>query len=226
MKKNVTIEKKIEFPTMIGEITAISLEHTLQFMDESSIEGDFLLTGRYKLTEASRLEEDFQYKIPTEITLIEKMDLTTSKLDISDFTYDIIEENTLLCHIELTIEGMELVQEESKSVEERECDGDFPSEKEIEIPILESYKEEPPKPETDIEEQKEEDEISENKNFFFNIEDDKDVYGTFVVYLVRQNESLNEIVEKYHTTVDEIEKYNDIKNITMGSKLIIPLIND
>ena len=64
MKKKISFEKKIEFPTMIGEVTTVSLDHNLKFIDESNVEGDLLLTGKYKLTEASRLEEDFKYNIP------------------------------------------------------------------------------------------------------------------------------------------------------------------
>ena len=89
MKKIVQFEKKIDFPTMIGEISAISLEHTLKFVDESNIEGEFIVSGKYKLTEASRLEEDFLYHIPVEIALMEKIDLNTSKVEVRDFTYDI-----------------------------------------------------------------------------------------------------------------------------------------
>ena len=75
MKKNISFEKTIEFPTMIGEISAISLEKELQFVDESTIEGYFLLTGKYKITEASRIDEDFNYKIPAEIHFTETLDL-------------------------------------------------------------------------------------------------------------------------------------------------------
>ena len=58
MKKIITLKKNIEFPSMIGEITAISLDHTLKFVDESNITGEFKVSGNYKLTEASRLEEN------------------------------------------------------------------------------------------------------------------------------------------------------------------------
>ena len=61
MKKIITLKKNIEFPSMIGEITAISLDHTLKFVDESNITGEFKVSGNYKLTEASRLEEKFDY---------------------------------------------------------------------------------------------------------------------------------------------------------------------
>ena len=216
MKKKVTFEKSIEFPTMIGEVTEISLDHRLKFIDESSVEGHLLLTGKYKMTEASRLEEDFNYEIPTEIALTEKLDLNTTNIEITDFYYEIENENTLVCHIELLVEGLELLDEEPKL--ERECDGDKIEEKEIEIPIIE-------------EEKKEEEIIVEDtgetiNSLFSNLDDENDKYGTFIVYMVRQNETINSIIEKYHTTIDELEKYNDLKEINIGTKLIIPIVNE
>ena len=128
MRKNVSFEKRIDFPTMVGEISAISLEEDLKFINESSIEGNLILSGKYKLTEASRLEEDFNYKLPIEISLTEKLDISTSKVEISNFTYKMMDENIMLCNIELLIEGLELLDES------RECDSDV---SEIEIPIKE-----------------------------------------------------------------------------------------
>ena len=67
MKKTITFEKKIEFPSMIGEISSISLDHNLKFTDCNNVEGAFIVSGTYKLTEASRIEESFTYELPTEI---------------------------------------------------------------------------------------------------------------------------------------------------------------
>ena len=219
MKKKVTFEKSIEFSTMIGEITEISLDQELKFINESNIEGNLLLTGKYKMTEASRLEENFSYKIPCEIALTEELDLNSTNVEISDFYYEIENENTLVCHIELLIEGLELLKEDN-AVLERECDGD-----KVEINEVEINEEEIP-----IEEKKEE--IIEEKNsetinsLFSNLDDENDKYGTFIVYMVRQNETINTVIEKYHTTIEELEKYNDLKDINIGTKLIIPLINE
>ncbi|MBR3145742.1 MAG: LysM peptidoglycan-binding domain-containing protein [Bacilli bacterium] len=219
MKKKVTFEKSIEFPTMIGEICEISLDQELKFTNESNVEGDLLLTGKYKMTEASRLEEDFSYKIPTEIALTEKVDLNTTNIEISDFYYEIENENILICHIELTIEGLELLEEDN-IVLERECDGDDMVTKEIEIPVLETKEE-------IIEDDKKEIDSTEPINSLFsNLDDEKDRYGTFIVYMVRNDETVNSIIEKYHTTIEELEKYNDLKEINLGTKLIIPLINE
>ncbi|MBR5370360.1 MAG: LysM peptidoglycan-binding domain-containing protein [Bacilli bacterium] len=210
MKKKVNFEKNIEFPTMIGEICEISLDQELKFIDESNVEGHLLLTGKYKMTEASRLEENFSYKIPCEIALTEKVDLNTTNIEISDFYYEIENENTLICHVELSIEGLELLEEEP--ILERECDGDKIEEKEIEIP--------------NIEEEIVEEKVETINSLFSNLDDENDKYGTFIVYMVRQNETINSIMEKYHTTVEELEKYNDIKEINIGTKLIIPIVNE
>lgn len=220
MKKKVTFEKSIEFPTMIGEVSEISLDQKLKFIDESNVEGDLLLIGKYKMTEASRLEEDFSYKIPCEIALIEKLDLNTTNIEIADFYYEIENDNTLICHVELMIEGMEILEEEYAALE-RECDGDKIEEKEVEIPMIDE--EENVKEETES--------VENNKNgtinsLFSNLNDENDRYGTFIVYMVRQGETINSILEKYPTTIEELEKYNDLKEINLGTKLIIPLIND
>lgn len=211
MKKKVTFEKKIDFPTMIGEVSAISLEQDLKFIDESNIEGDFLLTGKYKFSEASRVEEDFSYKIPTEIALTEKIDLNTSSIEIADFYYEIENDYTMVCHIELDIEGVEIIDEETEE-EIRECDGDNLVEEEVEVPVLNV--------EGDNEKK------VDMNSLFSNLSDDNDTYGTFIVYIVRQNETINSIIEKYKVSLEDIEKYNDVKEINIGTKLIIPLKNE
>ena len=249
MRKNVSFEKRIDFPTMVGEISAISLEEDLKFINESSIEGNLILSGKYKLTEASRLEEDFNYKLPIEISLTEKLDISTSKVEISNFTYKMMDENIMLCNIELLIEGLELLDES------RECDGDV---SEIEIPIKEDidkvinneFINDTDTLESDflLKENNEvkydkRDDIVVNKKevaetvdinkddkventSIFNIDEDSETYGTLLVYIVRENETINSIITKYNTTIEELEKYNDLKDLSIGTKLIIPLVNE
>jgi len=223
MKKKVTFEKKIEFPTMIGEICAISLEHNLKFVNENEVEGDLLLNGRYKLTEASRLEEDFSYNIPTEIALSEKIDLNTAKIEITDFYYEIENEETMVCHIELLVEGVEIV-DEVLTEEERECDGEIKTEEEVEIPIMENNASDNESLENTDEETVTVDE--DTNSLFFSFNDEQETYGTFLVYIVRQNETINSIIEKYKTTLEELEKYNDLNQLGIGTKLIIPVTNN
>ena len=222
MKKKINIEKRVDFPTMIGEVTAISLDHDLTFIDNLNISGDLILSGKYKMTEASRLEEDFLYKFPIEIALTEKLDLNTTKIEISDFYYEIENDDIMKCHVDLDIEGLEVVEFCDDLFEERECDGDKNKEKEI-------PKKEVLEPVEERHDEEEIEEILEDKKEEINImnfDDDNETYGTFVVYIVRQNETVNSILEKYNTTIEELEKYNDLKNINIGTKLIIPILKD
>ena len=222
MKKKINIEKRVDFPTMIGEITAISLDHDLKFIDNLNVNGDLILSGKYKMTEASRLEEEFLYKFPIEIALTEKLDLNTTKIEISDFYYEIENDDIMKCYVDLDIEGLEVVDFCDDLFEDRECDGDKNKEKEI------------PKKEVEeiIEERHDEEEIEEildekkEEINIMNFDDENETYGTFVVYIVRQNETVNSILEKYNTTIEELEKYNDLKNINIGTKLIIPILKD
>ncbi len=227
MKKIISFERKVEFPSMIGEITSISLDEQLAFIDNSTIKGNLIVKGTYKITEASRLEEDFNYELPTEIILTENLDINTSKIDIADFYYEIEEDNILNCHIDVSIEGVEVVEyeeelnipqvEEVKEVEElRECDGD---------PIEEKMEEEQmPEP---IEEQIEE--VEEDNNvgsLFTSLKDSEETFSTYSVYIIREETSIESILEKYSITKEELESYNDLSSIGIGSKVIIPLKND
>lgn len=60
------------------------------------------------------------------------------------------------------------------------------------------------------------DEIMENIN---NI-DDK--FVTYKIYKLTESDTLENLVIKFHTTLDELKEYNDLTNIKVNDKLIIP----
>lgn len=223
MKKNISFEKKLEFPTMIGEVTSISLDHNLTFINQSNIEGNFLIKGAYKLTEASCIEENFEFNLPVEILLNEKLDINTSKIEIEDFYYEIENEENLICYIDVLVEGVEEIIEEQQVIVEppieeltRECDGDVYNEKVNETTEIETL------------EQIEEKEImkqekEEVQSLFSSLKDDEDTFATYSVYILRQEETIQTILEKYKITKEELEDYNDLSNITTGSKIIVPI---
>lgn len=224
MKKIISFEKKLEFPSMVGEITSISLDHTLEFKSPTLIEGAFLITGSYKLTEASCIEDNFNFKVPTEIMLTENIDVSTGKITVDDFFYEIEDDENLVCHIDVLVEGVEEVfieepplEEVERHVEEiRECDGD--QNKEIEIPHREEELKE------ELEEEIEE-LVEEQQSLFSNLKDDEDTFTTYSIYIIRQDETIQTVLEKYKITKEALEEYNDLSNIVEGSKVIIP-VND
>ena len=52
----------------------------------------------------------------------------------------------------------------------------------------------------------------------------EETYKTYSVYLLRETDSIENIIEKYGVSREELSYYNDLDNITIGSKLIIPAI--
>lgn len=244
---------------MIGEISAISFDHTLDFVNESNIEGDFLISGKYKLTEASVLEEDFNYKIPVDIILDEKLELETAKIDIEDFYYEIEYETTLVCHIDIKIEGVEMIEslpetEDEKEIEkqpeeninnelteipnftetvvsplnsieeDRECDNDL---KNLDYEDIETGTKRDDKMEKENKTENESvQETEQVGSLFSSFKESDETFKSYSVYIIRENETLQTLMEKYNTTKEDLESYNDLSNISVGSKIIIPNTNE
>ena len=51
-------------------------------------------------------------------------------------------------------------------------------------------------------------------------------FATYKVHIVRESETIDTIIEKYNTTKEELEKYNSLDNIILGSKIIVPVSNE
>lgn len=301
MKKKVSFTKDLEFPTMIGEITEITLEDNLKFIDSNNIDGSFFVSGKYKMTEASILEEDFSFNLPVDIELLEKCELETCKITIDSFNYEIIDDNIIRCNIDVLIEGREQIEEkelvldrkskeeensletnedlEEASIEDaviekecddnkRECDGDSKEEKEIEIPtknnkIKEETKntqqtnnqlEDNPKKidEINISYDEEEEKINmdnDNKNnklpnvnqeiktvspkgnndfsantnsLFSSLTDEQDTFKAYSIVFLREGDTIEKIMTKYNVTKEKLQEYNNLGEITLNSKIIIP----
>lgn len=47
-------------------------------------------------------------------------------------------------------------------------------------------------------------------------------YVTYHIHIVNDNESLEDIIKMYNTNIDNIKIYNEITNINVGDKIIIP----
>lgn len=262
MQKVISFDKNLEFKTMVSEITSISLDQHLAFIDESSISGELVISGKYKLTAASRLEEDFIFHLPIEIVLTEKLEEATRKVTIEDFRYDIQEDDTLDCHVELLIEGVEIIdvdeeedtnddrecvvdeltmeqltEDENKSknlvVEEntskRECDNDMVdniinSSEDLEANELNN--DSLPVEKESVSEVISTTEVSENSvevgSLFSSFKESDETFATYSVYIFRQNDTIEAVMDKYQVTKEELENYNDLSSLTIGSKLIIP----
>ena len=256
MKQIVTLEKEIAFKTMVGEISSISLEPDLSFINDSEIEGNLIISGTYKMTEASTIEEAFNYKVPVEIMLTTSLEEETRGVDINNFTYAIVNEEALQINVELIIEGLEKIEVEEENEEEDNSDvrdisdeeddstreeievltteesakEELPSFEEVEeLPSLENIaiKEEVPvMMEEAIEVEPTMKEDTNNKqvmdSIFSAFANTDETYSTYSVYILREDDNLEEVMAKYNTNREALSEYNDLDNLKVGAKLIIP----
>ena len=73
-----------------------------------------------------------------------------------------------------------------------------------------------------IQQQTEERENIKTDEIINNVGKIDDAYVTYKVYTINSNETLESIVIKYHTTLDELKEYNDLNNLSINDKIIIP----
>lgn len=230
MRQIINIEKEIAFKSMLGSITSISLEDDLSFINDNEIEGNLIIRGTYKMTEASTLEETFDYKIPVEIMLTTTLEEDKRKVEINNFTYKIVDEESLLINVELLIEGLEKIEIKP---EEDEVRGDkevlsTDLEEKNSLPSIDDTKEIEKVIETSKDIDMTSNNNSDNKSkevmnsIFESFANTEETYSTYSVYILRENETLDDIILKYKTTKEELIDYNDLDNLRVGSKLIIP----
>lgn len=222
MKKIVPFKKNIIFKTNLSEITSISLENTLH-LEENSITGEFLLTGEYKMTDTSIDTEKFSYNLPFDITLDDRYLLDNVFIDIDDFYYEIVDSNVLQVNIDVLIDKLE----EKKIIEELQ-DQSVKFNK-VELPIeevkeLEEVREIKEDTKEDTKDDKEVETIEETKeiNSLFDNLVDGETYATYKVYIIRDGDTIDSILQKYKVSKNDLENYNDLKEIKLGDKIIIP----
>jgi len=59
-------------------------------------------------------------------------------------------------------------------------------------------------------------------SLFTAFKDTEETFSTYSVYIIRNGDNLEDIISKYKTTRETLEEYNDMSNIKIGTKLIIP----
>ncbi len=114
---------------------------------------------------------------------------------------------------------LETMKEKEDTMEEAPTEV-VSQEKEINMPVM-SEKETVPVQSEQITEKEKTDKIDE----ILEQMDTKETYATYKVYIVRENDSLETILEKYDTTKDILSMYNDLKELKIGDKIMIPSQN-
>ena len=214
MKQIIPFTKDITFKTAINELVSISLDHDLK-VEEDIIKGNFYLKGSYKILKSNIETEKFSYKIPCEIDIAGNYDITEATIDIDDFNYD-IESDTLKIDVKLLIDNLKEQTKEEKT--EERVDAIDKAKEEIKE-YIDSINED-----DELEEITIDNNVKDYKNMF-DLANNDETYLTYYVYTYQENDTIESVLNKYNITKYELEEYNDINDIKIGNKLIIPTKN-
>lgn len=220
MRQIIPFTKEITFKTKIGELTSISLDNDLQLKGEDLITGNFYIKGTYKMLATSEIEETYSYKIPCEIAISDDYDTFDATVDIDNFLYEIINEEILKVNIDVLIDNLE----------KKEIVVEEPKEEEVEEKEIEEVRFEYEPVKVNDNELLSDNEILNDNNInnnevqIFNtvFDTSEDTYLTYNVYIIRDNDTIESILEKYNVTKEELSKYNDLTDIFPGMKIIVP----
>ena len=228
MKSIVPYTKDITFETKIAEICSISLEHELAIHD-SSIDGEFIISGEYKTHEVSVNKESFLYKLPFTLEVTENILKDSIDFEITDFTYEVVNDNTLRVNIEFSLTASEKEEEKEEMEEIVEEDKEKETVRES---VMEEINEMFP-----IEENEETEKLEEESNderldkeseniILDSVENKESEFATYHIHIVNNNDSIESICQMYNVDEATLKEYNTLENITVGNKIIIPYIDE
>lgn len=196
---------------------------------------EIVMDDRYDTSRATIDIDDFYYEIVNNNVLSVSIDVLVDKLqekplieleDLVDVTpvrevIDSEEDNDM----EENLDVREVVEEVFEVKEENEVEEQVREEtKEEKVEKIEEEKKEVVINETKEEIRQSEQEVVEEKiNSLFNqFSSDSEVYVTYNVFILRDGDTIDSILEKYNITEETLRKYNDLSNLQLGDKLIIP----
>jgi len=240
MKSIIPYTKECNFSGKVAEITSISLEHETK-IENGELSGNFLVSGDYKSHEISINKEPFEFNLPFAVELSEEVDRTSVDFEITNFTYDLLNDNTIKVNIEFAVEAQEVMHDE---IDERTPDifeeidevYDDPFEQlmqetdeEIrETYVVEELAEENVEIKEDLalevdikEEERNVNEIAES-TIVDAIKKDEDSYITYNIHIVKEHETIESITGLHEIDIDILAEYNDITNINIGDKIVVP----
>lgn len=241
MRMIVPYEKEITFNTKIAQISSISLEYEANVLG-SDLSGDFIVSGEYKIHEVSVNKEPFKYRLPFSISLDDDLIRDSLKYDIYNFTYEVKDEDTLKVNIEFLLEGevVEKMPEPEVKVEETKKESDK-EEKERNINVTNNEldallnqidikeKEADKKVEITNNIEIKDNKVDNSKNeemILNNALNASNTYVTYHIHVVGENDTIDSITNNYKISKEILSEYNDLSNLNIGDKILIPELQD
>jgi len=206
MKKTVPLKKELNFKTNLAQIISISLDQDFN-LEDRTIRGNLTISGSYKMNDVSVNTESFTFDIPVDIELSDKYILDNMVIDVDDFYYEIIDNNILSVNIEIGLDNLEEKEEE----------------------VMNPIKYEPEIVQEVINMENLTDDrldVKEVKTLFDSLDETSETYSTYKVYIVKENDNIESIILNYGVNRELLEQYNDLSDIKIGDKLIIPTIKN
>lgn len=225
MKETIEFKKDCMLKTYVSSISDIKLTHDYKILDDT-IEGFFDITGSYKATMSSVETENFFYTIPFTIALSSLIDRDSINLSINDFSYE-TEKDVLHLKMVLDMDYEKIQIEEHEEIKENEMENinedidNFINENDLLSPN-EFHNE--VMLDNNVEDKKTNEEITENniKTIFNNVKNEE--FSKLKVYIMREEDTLESVLFKYNVKVDDLYEYNNLENIHVGDKIIIPIL--
>jgi LysM repeat protein len=248
MNEAFVIDREFLFKNSIYEITSISVEQNYD-INGSYCEGEFIVSGDYRLHQISINKEDFNFKIPFKHELRSNVNLDSVELEITDFNYEFKNGDELEVHIEYTVSAeqglIEFVDEASldeflesnpaeiinlsESMEEK----DIKEEENLSIEQEEMVKEDNSdevRAGTVVgdakEETKDTTQVEESSNIdhnmILNSINSEESYVKYHIHTVSMEDNLENICTKYGVSLNTLKKYNTFDSLELNMKLLIP----
>ncbi len=250
MKIIIPFKKEVVFKDNISEITSISLEHHLT-LNDYLVKGNFLITGEYKVSDASITVLPFNLELPIALSIEDRYDTNKAVCDIDDFYYEIINDRKLSISIDISVDKLSEkdIKEVDKTVEVLEDSSDTEivnvednrcidmEEKNLKSDNVEESLETNNDVKEEIKEIRDNkieeretkdkkidkaDEVNKKIKTLFNTDNNAEEYITYQIYIIRDGDTVDSIIAKYDIDVESLKEYNDISDLKIGDKIIIP----
>ena len=189
------MQKTIPFKKEILFKNTIEEINNISIDHKLEVDGS-MIKGDFSVTgeyQYANQKEGFNLNIPYSSYIDDTYDTEKASLDISDFYYEITEPNKLCLFIDIGVDNLS----EKPLIGLNATDSTLKSEPEDRI----SATEEP---------------------FFDTDSHTKEEYITYKVYIVREGDTIQAVLDKYNITHEQLIKYNVINELIVGEKLIIP----
>ena len=203
MKQIVPFTKNIDFDTNVDEIISISLDKKVSEIKDGHIVGTLDLYLEYKENDISVNVQKYNESIPFDIVIDDRYALNDITVDIDDFYYEINDREVIL-HIDILVDNLTYDDKEIENIIERHSKKVIDSE------------------DTDLFLEKDEEIKSVEVPIYKTFDSNNETYVTYNVHIVRDDDNIDSICQKYGVDKEELSYYNDISSIKLGDKLIVP----